>query len=394
MSDKMNKSRVWLTFFTLVIAVVLLSFGASGLWQGKTEKTLDAAPLVFRDDMTIADFGRENSLPNAILKKAFHLQSKEDTERNLEALNLSRAEITERINQSRTLETEYESKNWVKITLKFALWLLFLSTVFVLMRRKKITPGLRKTLYLTAIMVFGISLGSDPSPMGTVKDAITLYGTKGVIFLPRMIALTVFLLLVFLANKFICSWGCHLGTLQDLIFRLNRNNRDTKGILRQYHPSFLWSNTIRIAFFLIFTLAAFTWATDLIEPIDPFKIYKPAVLSIVGGIFLGLILIAALFVYRPWCQFFCPFGLTGWLLEKVSLFKISVNYETCIGCRSCEKACPSTVMGAILKRDRIIPDCFACGVCIEVCPTESIRLAAGKRSRPPEGKFLPESPEN
>src|SRR3989339_52361 len=131
--------------------------------------------------------------------------------------------------------------------------------------------------------------------------------------------------------------------------------------------------------FLIFTMAAFVWATDLIEQIDPFKIYKPAAIGIGGGIFLGLILIAALFVYRPWCQFFCPFGLVGWLIEKVSLFRIVVNHETCIGCRSCEKACPSTVMGAILKRDRMIPDCFACGTCIEVCPTGSIRLAAGKR---------------
>ena len=393
MSDTMNKTRVWLTFFTLVVAVVLLSFGASGLWQGKSEKTGDAAPLAFRDGMTIAEFGLENNLPNTVLQKAFQLQDKKDMEKKLEALNLSQAEIAERINHSRTLEAEYESKDWVKIPLKFALWFLFLGAVFVLMRRKRITPGLRKTLYLAALAVFGILLGSDPSPMGTVKDAISLYGAKGVIFPPRMIALTVFLLLVFLVNKFICSWGCQLGTLQDLVFRLNRNSRDTKGILRQYHPPFLWSNTIRIAFFLIFTLAAFVWATDLVEPIDPFRIYKPAALTIGGGIFVGLILIASLFVYRPWCQFFCPFGLVGWLLEKASLFKIIVNYETCIGCRSCEKACPSTVMGAILERDKVIPDCFSCGTCIEVCPTDSIRLAAGKRSRPPEGKFLPDTPE-
>jgi len=47
-------------------------------------------------------------------------------------------------------------------------------------------------------------------------------------------------------------------------------------------------------------------------------------------------------------------------------------------------------MGAILKRDWMIPDCFTGGACIEVCPMELIRLAACKRSRPPEGKFLSE----
>jgi polyferredoxin len=331
-------------------------------------------------------------LPPEVLKKAFQLKSKEDLQKTMESLTIPRNEIVERVNKAWTLEAEYESKNWVKIPLKFGLWVLFLFGVFVLMRRRKSTPGLRRRLYLAAVLLFGVILGSDPGPMGTVKDAIALFGAQGVIFPPRMIAVTVFLLLVFLANKFICSWGCQMGTLQDLIFRLNRNHRDTEGIMRQYRPPFHWTNAIRIAFSLIFTLAAFAWATDLIEPIDPFKIYKPAAIGIGGGIFLGVILITALFVYRPWCQFCCPFGLIGWLIEKVSLFRIIVNHETCIACRSCEKACPSTVMGAILKRDRMIPDCFACGTCIEVCPTESIQLATGKRGRPPEGRFDPRSP--
>jgi NAD-dependent dihydropyrimidine dehydrogenase PreA subunit len=387
MLEKTLKPKVVLKFITLIIVVVLLSLLMTSLWQGKPEPKKDNSPLVFRDGMTIAEFGNENKLPGDLLKKTFHLQSKEDQQKSLDSLNIPHNEITERLNKELTLVTEYESRNWVKIPLKFFLWILFLSIVFYLMRRKKITANLRKIFYLTAIVVFGIILGSDPGPMGTIKDAIVLYGTKGLIFPPRMIALTAFLLLVFLANKFICSWGCQAGTLQDIIFRLNRNHRDTAGIMRQYRPPFLWTNTIRVAFFLIFTSVAFAWGNDLIDPIDPFKIYKPTAIGIGGAIFLGLIGVASLFVYRPWCQFVCPFGLIGWSVEKVSLFKIIVNHETCIGCRSCEKACPSTVMGAILKQDRMIPDCFACGSCIEVCPTGSIQLATGKRGRPPEGKF-------
>ncbi len=86
-------------------------------------------------------------------------------------------------------------------------------------------------------------------------------------------------------------------------------------------------------------------------------------------------------------------GTKGFPFAKILDRKIIVNHETCIGCRACEKACPSTVMGAILKRDRVIPDCFACGTCIEVCPTGSIQLTTGKRGRPPEGRFLPGNPE-
>jgi len=392
MNENPTPIRVWLKFVTLVVTIVLLSFLVTSLLQGKSEKTQPAAPLLFRDGMTIAEFGKENGLPAKVLKNAFQLQGEEDQQRTLESLNIARREIAERVGKERTLAVEYESKNWVKIPLKFGLWVLFLAGVFVLMRRGKITPGLRRWFYLASAVLFGVILGSDPGPMGTIKDAIVLFGVERVIFPPRMIALTVFLLLVFLANKFICAWGCQVGTLQDLIFRLNRNRNDTAGIMRQYRPPFLWTNTIRIAFFLIFTLAAFAWATDLIEPVDPFKIYKPPAIGIGGGIFIGLILISALFVYRPWCHLFCPFGLVGWLIEKVSWYRIIVNDQTCIGCGSCEKACPSTVMGAILKRDRVIPDCFACGSCIGVCPTMSIQLATGKRGRPPEGKFTTGTP--
>jgi polyferredoxin len=193
--------------------------------------------------------------------------------------------------------------------------------------------------------------------------------------------------MVFLANKFICGWGCQLGTLQDLIFRFVRNTKDKKGAWQQYKIPFVLTNCIRIAFFAILTFVAFLWAADMIDPIDPFKIYKPAMIGTVGGLFLGGLLVASLFVYRPWCHLFCPFGFVGWLVEKISLFHIKVNYDTCIACETCAKTCPSTVMNAILKRDRVIPDCFACGTCIDVCPTQSVKFIFGKRQKPPADKF-------
>ncbi len=297
------------------------------------------------------------------------------------------SEIEDEIKKAVALQEEHQSKNWVKIPVKFGLWFVFLGVCFYLIRKGKITPGTRKILYLAAVLIFGVILGADPGAMGTVKDAVALYGAKGVIFKPRMIAMIVFLLLVLLANKFICGWGCQIGTLQDVIFRLNRNRKDSKGILPQFKLPFLLTNSIRIAFFAAFTVVAFTWATDIIDPVDPFKIFKPAMMKPLGWFFVIGILILSLFVYRPWCQLFCPFGLVGWLIEKISVFKVKVNYDTCVACEVCAKACPSTAMEAILKREKTIPDCFSCGSCIDVCPTGSVRFQAGKRQKPPEGKF-------
>jgi polyferredoxin len=126
---------------------------------------------------------------------------------------------------------------------------------------------------------------------------------------------------------------------------------------------------------------------DIIEPVDPFKIYKPAVLAWTGAVAVELLFLASVFVYRPWCHLVCPFGLAGWLVEKISIFKIKVYYDTCIACEACARACPSSVMDAILKQDRTIPDCFSCANCVDVCPTDSVSLAAEKREKVPEGKF-------
>ena len=375
-------------FFVLLVALTAsLSQLSTNIWGGKPEKLPEYKELVFKEGMSVMEFGAQNNLPNPVLKKLLDLQTKSDLQKPIDNFGLTKEQLQSRVDKATAIEAEHESKNWVKIPIKFGAWFIFLGIVFVMMRKGKVSPHNRKILYMTAVILFGIILGSDPSLMGTVKDALHLYGAKRVLFPPRMIALSVFLLIVFLANKFICSWGCQLGTLQDLIFRLNRNIRDTKGILSQRKMPFWFSNGIRVSFFVVFTFLAFGWTLDIIGPIDPFKIYKPATITVTGGAFIGVVLVTSLFVYRPWCQLFCPFGLVGWLVEKISLFKINVDYETCIACEACTNSCPSTVMEAILKQDRIIPDCFACGTCMNVCPTDSIKLQAGKRNTPPADKF-------
>jgi NAD-dependent dihydropyrimidine dehydrogenase PreA subunit len=379
--------KVIVQFLVVVIITVLLSLLSSFLWRGDTEKIPQRVSLVFADDMTVAAFGTANELPNPVLKEVFGLNRTTDLEKPLASFGLTQTQITKRVEQSLALAAESSAKDWVKIRIKFLLWFILLGIIVVLMIRKRIGPGMRKLLYGIAVVVFGIALGSDPSPMGTVKDAVVLFGARHVVFWPRAIAFGIFFAMVLSANKFICAWGCQFGTIQDLIFRLNRDAKDRSGLLLQIKLPFVLTNAVRIVFFGALTICAFMWAVDIVEPIDPFKLYKPSVLAWSGGIFVGAVLLSSLFIYRPWCHLFCPFGLIGWLGEKISVSKITVNYDTCIACEACAKACPSTVMGAILKRDRIIPDCFACATCITTCPTNSISWGLGSRAKPPHDKF-------
>jgi hypothetical protein len=205
--------------FALLVAVVVgASFVSTRLWAGKPEGGAETGPLILEATMTVGQFARRNELPPQLLKKVFGLQSPQDKQKPVTAFGMDHDEILQKTEGLLALQAEHGSKSWRKIVAKFSLWLAFLAAVVVLMRKGQITARRRKGLLLTAVVLFGVILGSDPSPMGTVKDAIVLFGAKGVIFPPRLIAFGVFLLMVIVANKFICSWGCQLGMLQDLIF--------------------------------------------------------------------------------------------------------------------------------------------------------------------------------
>jgi len=385
--EKHSRLRTALYFTAIIVLVVGLSIFSTQIWGGKSEQPQTFAKLIIDKEMTIIQFGQANQLSETFLKELFDLKVKTELEKKLDIYG-THNQITSLVTKKLALNSEHASKNWVKIPIKFLLWFIFLSIVFILSKRQKMTSCIKNRLLFTSVMIFGVVMGSDPSPMGTVKDAIHLYGTAHAIFPPRMIALFIFLAIVFFANKYICAWGCQAGTLQDLIFRINQTEKLKVVIGKQVKLPFVLTNTIRILFFGIFTFISFLWGIDIIDPIDPFKIYKPMHLGLLGGLFVGALLFASLFIYRPWCHFFCPFGLAGWLVEKASLVKINVNYDTCIACEKCATVCPSTVMSAILKGNkRTIPDCFACYTCRDICPTDSIRFSSRKRTLPPSGHF-------
>ncbi|MBI9017917.1 MAG: 4Fe-4S binding protein [Phycisphaerae bacterium] len=241
-----------------------------------------------------------------------------------------------------------------------------------MIKKSKITSSNRWKLLLTSLILFGVILGADPNPMGTVKDAITLFADKGVIFPPRLIAFIVFTLMVIFANKFICSWGCQFGTLQDLIFELAKGKKREKPLLKPKKLSFALTNSIRIISLVVLAALAFAIGMDIVGIIDPFKIFHPTMIGIAAGIFIFLILALSTFIYRPWCHLFCPFGLTGWLAENFSFNRIQIKTDKCTKCRACTQACPSLAMDAILDGKNIKPDCFSCARCIEVCPENAI----------------------
>ncbi len=367
--------------------VIILSLFVTQIFGGHSEKPLVPKSVSVTLNMTISEISTTNNLKLDTVQDALNIKDTANLSKTLKELSINEEVANDLIIKKLNFEGEEASKNAVLIGSKFILWAIFMTLAFALLRRGKITPTVRKYLLLVSFIIFGVILGPEPNSMSTVKDIVSAYAIKGIFFPPRLIALLVFLLVVFLANKFICAWACQFGTLQDFIFQLNRHSSNKKGVFKQYKIPFAVSNTIRGVFFLGFVLIAFIWSLDIIETINPFTIFNPAALPVIGIAFISMILVGSLFIYRPWCHLFCPFGLVGWVVEKFSLYKIKVNYDTCTACGECSKACPSDVMETILKQNKVTPDCFSCGSCINACPTKSIEFNKGKRSPIPIGKF-------
>jgi flavodoxin/NAD-dependent dihydropyrimidine dehydrogenase PreA subunit len=63
--------------------------------------------------------------------------------------------------------------------------------------------------------------------------------------------------------------------------------------------------------------------------------------------------------------------LTREILEQV-LPKLSINMDTCIGCRECEQNCPVQGIDVEAAPPRIQTPCIYCWRCVNVCPTLSI----------------------
>ncbi len=158
--------RATVVFLLLVAIVMGLSSVSTRLWGGKPEKRPDRREWVIRAEMTVGEFGQTNQLPNPVLKDIFGLQARNDLQNKLSQYGTPE-QIKALVKKKLALAAEHASKNWFKIPVKFALWFAFLIGLFLFLRKRKLSRALRVGLLFTSVLVFGVIMGSDPSPMGT-----------------------------------------------------------------------------------------------------------------------------------------------------------------------------------------------------------------------------------
>jgi NAD-dependent dihydropyrimidine dehydrogenase PreA subunit len=231
-----------------------------------------------------------------------------------------------------------------------------------------------------AVAVAGFALGKSPNPMESAvkvfKSMVGLYPSVAA----KVLAFAFFAALAVVGNKLICGWACPFGALQELIYHLPILKK-----LKKYKVPFVVSNTIRGALFVVVLLLLFgvvggSKGFVIYHFVNPFNLFNLDIESVSIGATVVAVLVMSLGVYRPFCQFICPFGLLSWLLERVSLFRVKIDRTRCTDCGACVRACPLEAAKGRVAGKAFPADCFSCARCLRVCPVDAIRygLAGGK----------------
>ncbi len=229
---------------------------------------------------------------------------------------------------------------------------------------------------LLSVIVAGFLLGKSPNPMeGTVKvfkSMVGLYPDPIV----KAIAFGFFIMLAVIGNKIICGWACPFGALQELIYSIPILRK-----IKKKKPPFVLTNTIRVCLFIAMLLFLFGIIGGrrgfvIYHYVNPFNLFNLdfETFSILLTVVIALLLSFA--IYRPFCQFICPFGFISWIAERFSVFHVQIDKEKCTQCGACIKACPLEAAEGLVNGKKMPADCFSCARCLNVCPADAIKYTS------------------
>ena len=168
-----------------------------------------------------------------------------------------------------------------------------------------------------------------------------------------------------------CGYLCPLGSVQDWFGCIG------KKIFKKKYNRFVGRKVdnllsyMRYGVLLIIMVQTTRMLTLVFQRVDPYYAlfhFWTGDVFITALLVLGTTLVLSLFVERPWCRWFCPFGALQGIMQLLSPWKIRKNRELCTSCGVCSRACPMRIqiheMSAVLDTR-----CNRCGKCLAACPS-------------------------
>lgn len=189
--------------------------------------------------------------------------------------------------------------------------------------------------------------------------------------------LSVFVLWMLLGGRTFCAWVCPYHLLSEwseyLHLWLAKMN------LVKDHS---FNRKVRGVFYVAFALLALLTGYTVFDSISPTGILSRALIYGPGIalLWVGLLLLFEIFYSRrAWCRYVCPIGMTYGMVGVFSPVRIKYNAEACHHEGDCRKVClvphvlDLTIRGGALDVNQdVASDCTRCGMCVDVCPTDSL----------------------
>lgn len=229
--------------------------------------------------------------------------------------------------------------------------------VVVMMKRGKFSK--RKGYVLLVIStLFGFLVFA---PMLPYQFQSVILGKTQQLAVPIALAVVVlcaFVVLAFAFGRAFCGYVCPIGTIHELVYHLpvKKLRIGVKAI----------PVVFRLAFFTAFIALAAGASVGLLKYIGVKDLFYLNASSAWFFVFLALV-IASVFVYRPFCRFLCPYGVLLSLASIGSRFGL-VRTDACVDCGKCEKTCPTKEAG----RTDLKQECYLCNRCKDICPKNAI----------------------
>jgi ferredoxin-type protein NapH len=183
-----------------------------------------------------------------------------------------------------------------------------------------------------------------------------------------------------------CSWVCPYHLAAELAEKLHLRLA-SRGLVVDH----AFHRGVRVVFWVVFALLALLTGHTLFLTLNPIGVLSRA---IVYGPPLALAWVALLLLFeivysrRAWCKYVCPIGLTYGLVGAQAPVRVTYNLENCAHEGECRKVCevPHVLEMTIKGRAEDVetdvgPDCTRCGMCVDICPTESLRYQVKGLSR-------------
>ena len=261
----------------------------------------------------------------------------------------------------------------------------YIQLISTLLYNANLVGFVRGTLYrgeLKGLCVPGLNCSSCPGaiaacPLGTLQGALGSIRFR----LPFYIV-GVLLLFGVLLGRAICAFLCPFGLIQELLNKIPTPKLPKSVITR-------WLSLLKYAILLIFVIylplhflvqtgvsipafCKYLCPMGTLQAGIPLVLTNESLRAITGALYqwrlvwLGIVLLASIFIYRVFCRFLCPLGAIYSLFNRIALFGIKVDKSRCTNCQACVRSCKLDVNKI---NDR---ECIRCGDCRPTCNFNAI----------------------